>query len=79
MLKNNGTPLRLVDEFFYKPVFLVDSNDYQGYEIFRLQHKNALKGKLNRAFRKMVYLVMRHEFEENDNIEMVETLSIQST
>jgi hypothetical protein len=46
MIDIDDKPIRLVDEFFYKPAFLVDEEDFTGYEVFRLQHKNSLRNKL---------------------------------
>lgn len=69
MINSDGFPVRLVEEFFYKPVFIVDKTYKIGFELFKLQHKNDLINKLQRAFRRLVTLCVEQEFENKANIE----------
>ena len=78
MVNSDGYPVRLVEEFFYKPIFVIDKANMIGYELFKLQHKNDLINKLQRAFRRLVTLCIEQEFENMANIEQLDKISIQS-
>ena len=78
VVDKGGEAVRLEDEFLYKAGFLVETQEGMGYEVFKPQHKNALRAKLKRAFRKMVYCLLQQEYDERDNGIQADRMSIAS-
>jgi len=63
VIGENGKPIRIEEEFLYKLVFKNNEEDFIGYEFFRMQHKNMLRNKLQRGFRKMLFILIHKFFE----------------
>ncbi|CDW91599.1 ankyrin repeat-containing protein [Stylonychia lemnae] len=69
VIGENSQIVRLADEFLYKLVFKNNDDDFIGYEFFRMQHKNMLRNKLQRGFRKMLFILIHKFFEQESHME----------
>eukprot|EP00347_Sterkiella_histriomuscorum_P004252 403361163 len=76
-LNKKGEPIRISEEYLYKLILRNNDDNCIGYEFYKMQHKNQLRNKLKRAFRRMLFIQIHTYFNQMCSVEDQQILDIE--